>query len=80
LMQAQPNKIRLKEQQEDGQYEEKLLAKAQIVVDSANRIWRKPAPVFPCTAQGLARSLGFRLSLTAIVELEMQVELAAAEE
>jgi DNA polymerase theta len=39
--QAQPNKIRLKEQQEDRQYEEKLLAKAHIIVDSANRIWRR---------------------------------------
>ncbi|KAF4123558.1 DNA polymerase theta [Geosmithia morbida] len=39
LMQAQPNKIRLKEK-DVAKYEEKLLAKATIISASANKIWR----------------------------------------
>ncbi|KAI1437566.1 P-loop containing nucleoside triphosphate hydrolase protein [Xylaria sp. CBS 124048] len=39
LMQAQPSKLRTKSG--DGKkYEERLLAKAQIITDSANRIWQ----------------------------------------
>lgn len=40
LLQAQPNKIRLAEKDEQ-KYAEKLLAKAKIIAESANRIWRK---------------------------------------
>lgn len=44
LLQAQPNKVRL-EAEDEQKYEEKLLAKARIIADSANRLWRKsPAP------------------------------------
>ncbi|KAK8139893.1 hypothetical protein PG984_001016 [Apiospora sp. TS-2023a] len=39
LMQAQPTKLRLKEKDEQ-KYEEKLLAKANVISDSANRIWQ----------------------------------------
>lgn len=39
LMQAQPTKLRLKSK-DDQNYEEKLLAKAQIITDSANRLWQ----------------------------------------
>ncbi|KAI1637387.1 P-loop containing nucleoside triphosphate hydrolase protein [Biscogniauxia mediterranea] len=39
LLQAQPTKIRLKSKDEQ-KYEEKLLAKAQIITDSANRLWQ----------------------------------------
>ncbi|KAI0164766.1 P-loop containing nucleoside triphosphate hydrolase protein [Xylariaceae sp. FL1272] len=39
LLQAQPTKIRLKSKDEE-KYEEKLLAKAQVIADSANRIWQ----------------------------------------
>ncbi|KAI5862180.1 P-loop containing nucleoside triphosphate hydrolase protein [Durotheca rogersii] len=39
LMQAQPSKVRLKAEDED-KYEEKLLAKAKVIADSANRLWQ----------------------------------------
>ncbi|KAI1263128.1 P-loop containing nucleoside triphosphate hydrolase protein [Xylariaceae sp. FL1019] len=39
LLQAQPTKLRLKSKDEE-KYEEKLLAKAQVIADSANRIWQ----------------------------------------
>lgn len=41
-MQAQPNKARL-EAKDDQKYREKLLARAKIIADSANRLWRKSA-------------------------------------
>lgn len=40
LMQAQPNKVRLGGADEE-KYTQKLLAKAKVIADSANRIWRK---------------------------------------
>ncbi|KAI0459378.1 P-loop containing nucleoside triphosphate hydrolase protein [Xylaria acuta] len=39
LMQAQPSKLRDKSKDEQ-KYEEKLLAKAQVIADSANRLWQ----------------------------------------
>ncbi|KAI1096206.1 P-loop containing nucleoside triphosphate hydrolase protein [Rostrohypoxylon terebratum] len=39
LIQAQPNKVRLKSKDEE-KYEEKLVAKAKIIADSANRLWQ----------------------------------------
>ncbi|WQF77844.1 Putative helicase, P-loop containing nucleoside triphosphate hydrolase [Colletotrichum destructivum] len=39
LMQAQPSKLRIKEQ-ESIKYEEKLMAKAKVISDSANRLWQ----------------------------------------
>ncbi|KAI2638140.1 P-loop containing nucleoside triphosphate hydrolase protein [Xylaria nigripes] len=39
LMQAQPSKARLKSKDEH-KYEERLLAKANIITDSANRLWQ----------------------------------------
>ncbi|KAL6356458.1 hypothetical protein LRP88_10054 [Fusarium phalaenopsidis] len=39
LMQAQPNKIRLKGTDND-RYEEKLMVKAKVISDAANKIWR----------------------------------------
>ncbi|KAG9256971.1 uncharacterized protein F5Z01DRAFT_696291 [Emericellopsis atlantica] len=39
LMQAQPNKIRLKGQAEE-KYEEKLMAKANVISNGANRLWQ----------------------------------------
>ncbi|KAI0432995.1 P-loop containing nucleoside triphosphate hydrolase protein [Xylaria sp. FL1042] len=39
LMQAQPTKLRVKSKDE-VKYEEKLLAKAQVITDSANRLWQ----------------------------------------
>ncbi|KAJ9164888.1 p-loop containing nucleoside triphosphate hydrolase protein [Coniochaeta hoffmannii] len=39
LMQAQPTKVRL-EQRDEQKYAEKLLAKAKVIADSANRIWQ----------------------------------------
>ncbi|KAI7781137.1 hypothetical protein LA080_015141 [Diaporthe eres] len=38
LLQAQPNKIRL-EAKDEQKYKEKLLLKAQVITDSANRLW-----------------------------------------
>jgi hypothetical protein len=38
--QAQPNKLRIKGKA-DEKYEEKLLAKANVISASANRLWRK---------------------------------------
>ena len=40
LLQAQPNKVRLGVKDE-LKYKEKLLAKARVIADSANRLWRK---------------------------------------
>lgn len=40
LMQAQPNKLRL-EAKDEEKYKEKLLNKAKVIADSANRLWRK---------------------------------------
>ncbi|KAM0283614.1 hypothetical protein ACHAQH_002392 [Verticillium albo-atrum] len=37
--QAQPSKVRIKGQ-EDSQYEEKMMAKAQVISSSANRLWQ----------------------------------------
>ncbi|KAK6704253.1 hypothetical protein SNK05_008187 [Fusarium graminearum] len=39
LMQAQPNKIRLKGKDEE-KYEEKLLIKAKVIADAASKIWK----------------------------------------
>ncbi|KAI1808295.1 P-loop containing nucleoside triphosphate hydrolase protein [Daldinia bambusicola] len=39
LIQAQPSKVRLKSKDEE-KYEEKLLAKAKIIADSASKLWR----------------------------------------
>nr|XP_036585735.1 DNA polymerase theta subunit [Colletotrichum truncatum]KAF6795786.1 DNA polymerase theta subunit [Colletotrichum truncatum] len=39
LMQAQPSKLRIKGQ-ESVKYEEKLMAKAKVISDSANRLWQ----------------------------------------
>ncbi|KAK3394700.1 P-loop containing nucleoside triphosphate hydrolase protein [Podospora didyma] len=39
LMQAQPNKARL-EAKDEQKYRDKLLAKARIIADSANRLWQ----------------------------------------
>ncbi|KAK5663458.1 hypothetical protein OQA88_3887 [Cercophora sp. LCS_1] len=39
LLQAQPNKVRL-EVKDEHKYREKLLAKAKIIADSANRLWQ----------------------------------------
>ncbi|KAL4728623.1 hypothetical protein ACLX1H_005374 [Fusarium chlamydosporum] len=39
LMQAQPNKIRLKGKDND-KYEEKLLVKAKVISDAASKIWK----------------------------------------
>jgi replicative superfamily II helicase len=45
LMQAQPNKIRL-EAKDEQKYKEKLLLKAKVIADSANRLWREYLCVF----------------------------------
>jgi DNA polymerase theta len=39
-MQAQPNKVKLGAKDEQ-KFEDKLLAKARIIADSANRLWRE---------------------------------------
>ncbi|KAJ4422146.1 hypothetical protein N0V82_003230 [Gnomoniopsis sp. IMI 355080] len=39
LMQAQPNKLRL-EAKDEEKYKEKLLHKAKVIADSANRLWQ----------------------------------------
>jgi len=43
LMQAQPNKIRL-EARDEQKYKDKLLLKAKVICDSANRLWREFLP------------------------------------
>lgn len=45
LMQAQPNKLCL-EAMDEEKYKEKLLNKAKIIAESANRLWRKFILVF----------------------------------
>lgn len=39
-MQAQPNKIKL-EARDEQKYKDKLLLKAKVICDSANRLWRE---------------------------------------
>jgi len=39
LLQAQPNKVRL-EQRDEQKYKEKLLARAKVITESANKLWR----------------------------------------
>ncbi|PNH58621.1 hypothetical protein VD0002_g8911 [Verticillium dahliae] len=39
LLQAQPSKVRIKAQ-DSTQYEEKMMAKAQVISNSANRLWQ----------------------------------------
>lgn len=57
-MQAQPNKVKLGAKDEQ-KYMDKLLAKARIIVDSANRLWRKFSfpipPLLCCSQEGLYR-------------------------
>lgn len=48
LMQAQPNKVRL-EAKDEQKYMDKLLAKAKVITDSANRIWREFPPLLSVT-------------------------------
>lgn len=47
-MQAQPNKIKL-EARDEQKYKDKLLLKAKVICDSANRLWREflSFPFFP---------------------------------
>jgi DNA polymerase theta len=45
LMQAQPNKVKLGAKDEQ-KFKDKLLAKARIIADSANRLWRKHPSIF----------------------------------
>lgn len=63
LLQAQPNKVRLAEKDEE-KYTEKLLAKAKVIADSANRIWRK-----------LLTWRGRRVQTNGQAEMEMQQDL-----
>lgn len=63
--QAQPTKLRLKSKDEQ-KYGEKLLAKAQVISDSANRLWRKSRLIKE------PRGRGKRLTAA---ELEMQLDL-----
>ncbi|KAH8675817.1 hypothetical protein BX600DRAFT_432366 [Xylariales sp. PMI_506] len=51
LMQAQPTKVRLKSKDEQ-KYEEKLLAKAKVISESANRLWRK----YTCLRESLLKN------------------------
>ena len=55
LLQAQPNKIRLKGM-ESEKYGEKMVAKARVIVDSANRVWRKWAKLLACQLLTRSRS------------------------
>lgn len=45
-MQAQPNKVRLGAKDEQ-KFKDKLLAKARVITDSANRLWGTVAPAYP---------------------------------
>ncbi len=64
LLQAQPNKVRL-EQQDELKYKEKLLVKARVIAESANRLWRK------C---GRYRAIGDELTLETEIELCQDAE------
>lgn len=44
-MQAQPNKVKLGAKDEQT-LRDKLLLKAKVMVESANRIWRKFLPIY----------------------------------
>lgn len=61
LMQAQPNKVKLGAKDEQ-KFKDKLLAKAKIIADSANRLWRKRDPYGVCllVRTGLIRTDGTR--------------------
>lgn len=42
--QAQPNKVRLAKREDEEKFHEKLVAKAKVITDSANRLWRRCVP------------------------------------
>lgn len=54
LMQAQPNKVRL-EVKDEQKYLDKLHAKAKIITDSANRVWREYLILLTHTSMGANR-------------------------
>lgn len=64
LLQAQPNKLRL-EAKDEERYKEKLLNKAKVIADSANRLWRKFALATPWVGK----------SLMSFLEIEMQQDI-----
>jgi hypothetical protein len=66
-MQAQPNKVRL-EARDEQKYKDKLLAKAKIIADSANRLWRK----IPCSRRFFYCQM---LNSVCPPEIEMQKDL-----
>ncbi|KAK4165689.1 P-loop containing nucleoside triphosphate hydrolase protein [Cladorrhinum sp. PSN259] len=66
LMQAQPNRARLGGEKDEEKYNEKLLGKAKVIADSANRLWRKLMPSGP--------GRYWRL-MTKRTEIEMQQDL-----
>ena len=41
LIQAQASKLRFNDVDSEAKFREKMLAKAQIITESANRIWRE---------------------------------------
>jgi hypothetical protein len=73
LMQAQPNKLRIKNQDKE-KYEEKLLAKADAISYSANRLWRTSniylfiTHHLPVTEHAANHHLG-------LIEIQMQSEM-----
>jgi hypothetical protein len=73
LMQAQPNKVKLGAKDEQ-KFRDKLLAKARIIADSANRLWRKDLSE-PSSKFIRLSGLISRLS----TEIEMQQELVDEE-
>jgi hypothetical protein len=57
-MQAQPNKVKLGAKDEQT-LRDKLLLKAKVMVESANRIWRKFFPNTFCPASGCVLMSGW---------------------
>lgn len=62
LLQAQPNKLRL-EAKDEEKFKEKLLNKAKVITDSANRLWRKL--VYLYTSMDVSLMILFRTRDTA---------------
>ena len=79
-MQAQLNKVRV-EGKTDEKYIKKLMGKANVIVESANKLWSKAFPVFlmpfqhmynACTTYGVYKH---EVANSDSIEIEMQQEL-----
>ncbi|KAF4994203.1 hypothetical protein FGRMN_5977 [Fusarium graminum] len=67
LMQAQPNKIRLKGK-DNEKYEEKLLIKAKIISDAASKIWKSANVNHAANAEAVAQAAGSTVTVHTLAD------------